>query len=113
MNETEPLDEIVEQNEAQQNEAQQIEVEDGVVEGPRIRWAAIIWGLVIATLAGWGLWTSVDAVRFTALNDRVLDAVMAGDPASVVVIGVLVVGAVVLVTGLVGLARRLQVRMTD
>ena len=79
-------------------------------DGPRIRWAAIIWGLVFAAVAGWGLWTSISASRFTALSDRIEDAVMTGDPGGIAVIAVLVVGALVLLTGLVGLARRLQRR---
>lgn len=79
-------------------------------EGPRIRWAAIIWGLVFAAVAGWGLWTSISASRFTALSAQIEDAIMTGDPGGIAVIGVLVVGALVLLTGLVGLARRLQQR---
>lgn len=79
-------------------------------EGPRIRWAAIIWGLVFAAVAGWGLWTSISASRFTALSGQIEDAIMTGDPGGIAVIAVLVVGALVLLTGLVGLARTLQRR---
>ncbi len=70
----------------------------------RTRWAGIVWGLVFVVLAGAGL-------SLTSAEDRAdeLAAWIAGlDTATAIGCGLLAVGALVLVTGLVGLLRRAQ-----
>ncbi|ALJ19155.1 hypothetical protein [Microbacterium sp. No. 7] len=71
---------------------------------PRTRWAAIIWGLVFAVLAAAGL-ALANAPRPI---DRLSEWVQQVEPVSLTAYGLLVVGGLVLVTGLVGLARRAQ-----
>ncbi len=70
----------------------------------RTRWAGIVWGLVFVVLAGAGLWLTSAEVRADELA-----AWIAGlDTATAIGCGLLAVGALVLVTGLVGLLRRAQ-----
>ncbi|MFE5411010.1 hypothetical protein [Microbacterium sp. NPDC056569] len=71
---------------------------------PRTRWAAIIWGLVFAGISATALWVTLDAGR----RDAVADWVVSLSPAAVVAYLLLVAGAIALVGGLAGLARRLQ-----
>lgn len=72
--------------------------------GPRIRWAGVIWGLAFAVVG-------FVALRML-LNSAGRDAVYAWTteltPLSIVSTVVLVIGALLLLTGLVGLAHRLQ-----
>lgn len=71
---------------------------------PRVRWAAIIWGLAMASIAGLALWVTASAERRLAVADWTLNL----SPAAAAAYLVLAVGAVALVGGLVGLARRAQ-----
>ncbi|WP_298039242.1 hypothetical protein [uncultured Microbacterium sp.] len=80
------------------------------VEGPRIRWAAIIWGAVFAALAAWGLWHTAGAGRFGALQENIVSFLMLADAATITIGVILTIGAVVLIIGLVGIARQLQKR---
>lgn len=71
---------------------------------PRTRWAAIIWGAVLATIAAVALWVTVSPDRRTALADWTVSL----SPAAVAAYVVLVLGAIALVAGLVGILRRAQ-----
>ncbi|MFB7884445.1 hypothetical protein [Microbacterium sp. NPDC056057] len=71
---------------------------------PRTRWAAIIWGLVFAAISATALWVTVDAGR----RDAVADWVVSLSPPAIVAYLLLAGGAIALVGGLVGIARRLQ-----
>ena len=71
---------------------------------PRTRWAAIIWGLVFAVISATALWVTVDAGR----RDAVADWVVSLSPPAIVAYLLLAAGAIALVGGLVGIARRLQ-----
>ncbi len=71
---------------------------------PRTRWAAIIWGLALAVISATALWITVDAGR----RDAVADWVVSLSPAAIVAYLLLAAGAIALVGGLVGIARRLQ-----
>ncbi|WP_228484545.1 hypothetical protein [Microbacterium cremeum] len=71
---------------------------------PRTRWAAIIWGAAFAAVAAVTLWVTVSPDRRTALADWTLSL----SPAAVVAYVVLVLGAIALVAGVVGIVRRGQ-----
>ncbi|MGU3647093.1 hypothetical protein ACLBXX_19215 [Microbacterium sp. C23T] len=71
---------------------------------PRTRWAAIIWGLVFGAISATALWITVDAGR----RDAVADWVVSLSAPAIVAYLLLAAGAVALVGGLVGIARRLQ-----
>ena len=73
-------------------------------EGPRTRWAGIIWGLAFAALGV----IALKAVLTPAWSDAVYDWTVNLTPLSIVAGVLLVLGAVLLLTGLVGLAHRLQ-----
>ncbi|MCP2635219.1 hypothetical protein K0817_001395 [Microbacterium sp. HD4P20] len=73
-------------------------------EAPRTRWAAIIWGAVFAATAAVALWVTVSPDRRTALADWTVNL---SPPAAVAYLA-LVVGAIALVAGVVGVARRAQ-----
>ncbi|RLK47886.1 hypothetical protein [Microbacterium telephonicum] len=70
----------------------------------RTRWAGIVWGLVFAGLAAAGLWLTASDGR----ADDLAAWISGLDVATAVGYGLLAVGALVLVTGLVGLLRRAQ-----
>ncbi len=73
-------------------------------ERPRTRWGGIIWGSVLAAVAVAGVWVTSGEGRLdelTAAVEQVSPATMAGYTA-------LAVGALLAVTGLVGLLRRAQ-----
>ncbi len=71
---------------------------------PRIRWAGIVWGLVLATVAATGVALTWGPTR---LDD--LAAFVPQLTVTTVVAGVLMtLGALALITGLVGLLRRGQ-----
>lgn len=71
---------------------------------PRTRWAGIVWGLAFAVLAGCGIWLASGEGRVDDLVAwvRTLSATTA------IGYGVLAIGALLLVTGVVGLMRRAQ-----
>ena len=73
-------------------------------EAPRTRWAAIIWGLVFAATAALALWVTVSPDRRAAVADWTVSL----SPTTAVAYLVLVIGAVALVAGVVGVARRAQ-----
>ena len=72
--------------------------------GPRTRWAAIIWGLALAVISATALWITLDAGR----RDAVADWVVSLSPPAIAAYLLLAAGAIALVGGLVGIARRLQ-----
>ena len=71
---------------------------------PRTRWAAIIWGLVFTVISATALWITVDSGR----RDAVADWVVSLSAPAIVAYLLLAAGAIGLVGGLVGIARRLQ-----
>lgn len=71
---------------------------------PRTRWAAIVWGSVLAAIAGVALWITVSSDRREALADWIVEL----SPAAAGAYIVLVIGALALVAGVVGIARRAQ-----
>lgn len=76
---------------------------------PRTRWAGIVWGLVFAGLAWAGIWLASG-------ENRVEDIVVWAqdlDPATAIGYGILAVGGLLLVTGVVGLLRRAQRRVSE
>lgn len=76
---------------------------------PRTRWAGIVWGIALATLASAGVWLASGPRRLDDLSTWVGDL----SPAAAVGYGVLAVGALLLITGLVGLLRRAQRALSD
>lgn len=74
--------------------------------GPRVRWGGILWGLVLAGLAAWGVFLTA-----TASVEQVGDWVQGVQPLPLAAGAILAVGGLVLVAGLVGLARRAQKRL--
>jgi len=71
---------------------------------PRTRWAGIVWGLVLAAVAGAGIWLASGDGRIAELAAWVQEL----SPATAVGYGILIIGGLLLVTGLVGLLRRAQ-----
>lgn len=76
---------------------------------PRTRWAAIVWGLCFAALSWFGIWMLSSSGR----RDDVTDWFASLTPGTMVAFQLLAVGVLVLITGLVGLIRRAQRRLTD
>ncbi|WP_395244403.1 hypothetical protein ACGGZK_00955 [Agromyces sp. MMS24-K17] len=74
--------------------------------GPRVRWGAIVWGLAFAAIAALELWILVDPSRRDATADWF--ASLSGVTAALVLL--LAIGAVLLVAGIAGVARRLSSR---
>jgi hypothetical protein len=72
--------------------------------GPRIRWAGIVWGLVLAAIAAVALWVLLDPARQSALAEWLVGL----NPATAIAIAVLILGMFALITGVVGIARRVQ-----
>ncbi|WP_431802011.1 hypothetical protein [Microbacterium sp. bgisy203] len=70
----------------------------------RTRWAGIVWGLVLAAMAIGGVWLASGEARI----DDLVAWIAALSPATAIGLGVLTLGALILVTGLVGLLRRAQ-----
>lgn len=70
--------------------------------GPRIRWAGIIWGLVFAAIAATMLWIVVEPAR----TELVADWWATLTPAGLWLTVLLVIGGLLLIAGLSGLARR-------
>lgn len=69
---------------------------------PRIRWAGIIWGLVFAGIAATMLWIVLEPARI----ELVADWWSTLTPAGLWLTVLLVLGGLLLVAGLSGLARR-------
>lgn len=76
---------------------------------PRTRWAAIVWGACFATIAWSGLWMLSSADRRSDVSDWFASL----NPATITAFALLLVGVLVLVTGLVGLIRRTQRNRVD
>jgi len=74
---------------------------------PRTRWAAVVWGLFLGALAFAGIWMLHDRDR----RDGIVDGVMALTPGTLIAVGLLAVGVLILVAGIGGLARRVQRRL--
>ncbi len=75
--------------------------------GPRTRWAGIVWGLALAAVAAAGVWLASGAGR----ADELVAWARTLTVATGIGYGVLALGALVLITGLVGLLRRAQRRL--
>lgn len=76
---------------------------------PRTRWAGIIWGVALAGVAAFALWTVLDTGRRAGVTEWVLGLT----PVTTVTYVILALGAVLFVTGLVGLAHRAQLRFAS
>ncbi len=76
---------------------------------PRTRWAAIIWGLVLAGVAAAALWVVLDPPRRAGITEWLLQL----SPLAVVAYAILTGGALLLVVGIAGLARRMQLRSAE
>ena len=75
----------------------------GVAE-PRTRWAGIIWGLVLASIAGFGIWFILSGVGI----DGLVPWIMTFTPITLGIYIVLGFAAVAVVTALVVLIRHAQ-----
>lgn len=73
-------------------------------DGPRTRWAAIIWGVALAAAGVLALRMLLTA----AARDAVYEWATTTTPLTVVACVLLVLGSLLVIAGLVGLARRLQ-----
>ncbi|MEH3089585.1 MAG: hypothetical protein PGN24_08330 [Microbacterium arborescens] len=73
---------------------------------PRTRWAGIVWGLAFAAVAGAGL----SLVTTPAAFDAAVDGLAAVTAPTLIAAGLLVAGAALLLSGIVGLLRRVQRR---
>ncbi|WP_259363390.1 hypothetical protein [Microbacterium esteraromaticum] len=73
---------------------------------PRTRWAAIIWGVCFAAVAWFGIWMLSATTRQNAITDW-FASLSPGTMTATVLLGV---GVLVLISGLVGLIRRMQRR---
>lgn len=71
---------------------------------PRTRWAAVIWGLAFAGIAAGVLWITTSAARRGEFVAWLTDL----SPWAMVGYMVLALGALLLVTGAIGLIRRAQ-----
>lgn len=69
---------------------------------PRIRWAGIIWGLVFAGIAATVLWIVLDPARIELVEQWWATLT----PAGLLIAVLLVLGGLLLIAGLSGLARR-------
>lgn len=73
---------------------------------PRIRWAGIVWGIVLAAVAAVAVWFTTGDGPVERLGQWAQDV----EPVTLIAGGLLAIGALVLLTGIVGLARRAQTR---
>lgn len=69
---------------------------------PRTRWAGIIWGLVLAGIAATVLWIVLEPARMELVSDWWATLT----PAGLLLTVLLVLGGLLLVAGISGLARR-------
>jgi len=76
---------------------------------PRTRWAAIVWGVCFAALAWFGIWMLSGDDRRSDVSDWFASLT----PGTTTAMVLLAVGVLVLITGLVGLIRRGQLRRRD
>ena len=81
-------------------------------ERPRTRVTALVWGVVFLALAAAGWWWSSAPDRFARARESVEGWLLEADPASVTVAVVTALGALLLVAGVAGLARRAQRGLT-
>lgn len=80
------------------------EMSGQVTLGPRIRWAGVVWGLALAAVAAGGLWLlSVPGALAEAGT-----VALRLSASEAVALALLVLGALILVTGLVGVLGRAQ-----
>lgn len=75
--------------------------------GPRTRWAGIIWGTVFLALALAGLWFASDDTRLDDAAGWARDLGVG----EAIGIGLLALGALIVIVGLVGLLRRAQLAL--
>jgi len=75
---------------------------------PRVRWAGVVWGLVFAASAAAGIWLASGEDRVDEIVAWLQDLA----PATAIGYGILAVGGLLLITGIVGLLRRAQRRLT-
>src|SRR4051794_30189083 len=73
---------------------------------PRTRWAAIVWGACFAAIAWFGIWMLSSVGR----RGDVTDWFASLNPGTITALALLSVGVLVLITGAVGLMRRVQLR---
>lgn len=76
---------------------------------PRTRWAAIIWGACFAAVAWFGIWMLSESARQDAITEW-FASLTPGTMTATVLLGV---GVLVLISGLVGLIRRMQRRSSS
>ena len=76
------------------------------VAAPRTRWAAIIWGVCFAAVAWFGIWMLSE----TARQDAITEWFASLSPATMTATALLGIGVLVLISGVVGLTRRMQRR---
>ncbi|MCI2957403.1 hypothetical protein MN032_06850 [Agromyces atrinae] len=76
------------------------------VERPRVRWAGILWGLVFTATAAIAIALLVDP----AVRGDSEAWLRAQTPGTIALYALLALGAIILVSGLVGVIRRLQRR---
>jgi hypothetical protein len=76
---------------------------------PRTRWAAILWGIVLAAIASVSLWVILSPEGPESFVSWLIDLT----PLSVVAYSVVAVGALLLLAGIAGLARRAQMSMAQ
>jgi hypothetical protein len=79
------------------------------VPSPRTRWGAIVWGALFAAIAGIGIWMLGSAAR----RDGITDWLASLTPGMITALGLLLAGLLALVTGLVGLIRHAQRRLSE
>lgn len=79
----------------------------GVPE-PRIRWAGIVWGLVLAGMAGFGIWFLLSGFGI----DGLIPWAMTLTPFTVGIYIVLVIAAIAVISALVVLIRHAQKTFT-
>ncbi|GGH49996.1 hypothetical protein [Microbacterium album] len=85
----------------------------GASDGPRVRWGAVAGGaaVLVLSLAGW--WWTIDPDRFAAGIAAITEALLAADEVTVGVGALVLLGAVLVVVGLVGLTGRARPRSYD
>lgn len=77
------------------------------VPAPRTRWAGIVWGLMFVALAAAGAAVAAVPARFTTF----LEWAVQTTPEAATAYALLTIGAVLLISGIVGLLRRAQLAL--